>query len=135
MILEQRSHGSILGDESFLLEGSQTVLHVKSLGRVLYFFVNIQLEGSAIGNANTADVSKEIPITLKPGKNKLDLFSVMVGLKVKQKEKALGPHTGDSFSYKGHMVSKMPRELRETITHCTTTPIMVETKWERTGVV
>lgn len=71
----------IKGDEPFLHDGSQTVLHVKSLGHVLHLFVNGQLEGSAIGNANTPDVSKDIPITLKPGKNKLDLLSVTVGLK------------------------------------------------------
>ncbi|CAH1435081.1 unnamed protein product [Lactuca virosa] len=63
------------GDES------QTVLHVKSLGHVLHLFVNGQLAGSAIGNANNPTVSKDIPITLKPGINKLDLLSLTVGLK------------------------------------------------------
>ncbi|KAI3706395.1 hypothetical protein L6452_24105 [Arctium lappa] len=71
----------IKGDEPFLQDGSQTVLQVKSLGHVLQLFVNGQLEGSAIGNANNPEVSKDIPITLKPGKNKLDLLSVTVGLK------------------------------------------------------
>lgn len=63
------------GDES------ETVLHVKSLGHVLHLFVNGQLAGSAIGNANNPTVSKDIPITLKPGINKLDLLSLTVGLK------------------------------------------------------
>ncbi|KVH90786.1 D-galactoside/L-rhamnose binding SUEL lectin domain-containing protein [Cynara cardunculus var. scolymus] len=67
----------IKGDEPFLQDGSQTVLHVESLGHVLHLFVNGQIQGSAIGNG----ISKDIPITLKTGKNKLDLLSVTVGLK------------------------------------------------------
>ncbi|KAJ9555640.1 hypothetical protein OSB04_010254 [Centaurea solstitialis] len=49
----------IKGDEPFLQEG---------------------LRRSAIGNANNPGVSKDVPITVKPGKNKLDLLSVTVGL-------------------------------------------------------
>ncbi|KAI3822853.1 hypothetical protein L1987_10452 [Smallanthus sonchifolius] len=70
----------IKGDEPFLHDGSQTTLHVKSLGHVLYLFINGQLEGRAIGNANHPDFSKDIPVTLKHGKNKLDLLSLTVGL-------------------------------------------------------
>ncbi|KAI3688189.1 hypothetical protein L1987_81899 [Smallanthus sonchifolius] len=66
----------IKGDEPFLHDGSQTTLHVKSLGHVLYLFINGQLEGSAIGNADHPDFSKDIPITLKHGKNKLDLLNL-----------------------------------------------------------
>ncbi|XP_071726460.1 beta-galactosidase 8 [Rutidosis leptorrhynchoides] len=55
---------------------TQTTLHVKSLGHVLHVFINDQLKGSAIGNP----ITKDFPITLKSGKNKLDLLSLTVGL-------------------------------------------------------
>lgn len=70
----------IKGDEPFLHDGSKTTLHVKSLGHVLHLFINGQLEGSAIGNAAHPDFTKDIPITLKTGKNKIDLLSLTVGL-------------------------------------------------------
>ncbi|XP_076919131.1 beta-galactosidase 8-like [Bidens hawaiensis] len=70
----------VKGDEPFLHGESQTTLHVKSLGHVLHLFINGQLEGSAIGIAGQPDFSKDFPITLKHGMNKLDLLSLTVGL-------------------------------------------------------
>nr|XP_043634605.1 beta-galactosidase 8 [Erigeron canadensis] len=70
----------IKGDEPFLHDGSQTNLHVKSLGHVFHLFVNDQLEGSATGSASQPQISKDIPITLKSGKNKIDILSLTVGL-------------------------------------------------------
>ncbi|KAI3823250.1 hypothetical protein L1987_04683 [Smallanthus sonchifolius] len=71
---------NIKGDEPFLHDGFQTTLHVKSLGHVLHLFINGQLEGSAIGNAGRPSFTKDISVVLKPGKNKLDLLSLTVGL-------------------------------------------------------
>ncbi|KAI7992809.1 Beta-galactosidase 8 [Camellia lanceoleosa] len=60
--------------------GSQTVLHVESLGHVLHAFINGKLAGSGEGNRGNAKVSIEVPITLVPGKNRIDLLSLTVGL-------------------------------------------------------
>ncbi|XP_028113318.1 beta-galactosidase 8-like [Camellia sinensis] len=60
--------------------GSQTVLHVESLGHVLYAFINGKLAGSDEGNRGNAKVAIEVPITLVPGKNRIDLLSLTVGL-------------------------------------------------------
>ncbi|XP_042955373.1 beta-galactosidase 8-like isoform X3 [Carya illinoinensis] len=65
----------IKGDEPFLEDGSQTVLHVESLGHALHAFTNGKLVGSGIGK-----VSEDIPIALVTGKNKIDLLSLTVGL-------------------------------------------------------
>lgn len=70
----------IKGDEPFLQDGSQTVLHVNSLGHVLHAFVNGKLAGSGKGNSGNVKVSTEVPVTLTPGTNKFDLLSVTVGL-------------------------------------------------------
>ncbi|KAM7502065.1 hypothetical protein LguiB_000969 [Lonicera macranthoides] len=70
----------IKGDEPFLHDGSQTVLHVDSLGHVLHAFVNGKLAGSEKGNSGNAKVSLNAPITLVPGTNKFDLLSLTVGL-------------------------------------------------------
>ncbi|KAG5566745.1 hypothetical protein RHGRI_002326 [Rhododendron griersonianum] len=67
-------------DEPFLKDGSQTVLHVESLGHALHAYVNGKLAGSGKGNSNNAKVSIDVPITLIPGKNKIDLLSLTVGL-------------------------------------------------------
>ncbi|KAJ0714175.1 putative glycosidase [Helianthus annuus] len=68
------------GDKPLLRDESQTTLHVKSLGHVLYLFINGQLEGSAVGSYDHPNFSKDFPVTLKHGKNKLDLLSLTVGL-------------------------------------------------------
>ncbi|KAA8550416.1 hypothetical protein F0562_002100 [Nyssa sinensis] len=70
----------IQGDEHFLQDGSQTVLHVESLGHALNAFINGKLAGSGKGNSGNAKVSIEVPITLMPGKNTVDLLSLTVGL-------------------------------------------------------
>ncbi|KAK4408936.1 Beta-galactosidase 8 [Sesamum angolense] len=68
------------GDEPFLEDGSQTVLHVDSLGHVLYAFINGKLAGSGKGGSSNSKVSIDVPISLQPGKNKIDLLSLTVGL-------------------------------------------------------
>ncbi|KAK1289663.1 Beta-galactosidase 8 [Acorus calamus] len=70
----------IHGDEPFLINGSQTVLHVESLGHVLHAFINQKLAGSEIGNAGNPKVTMDKPIVLGPGKNTIDLLSATVGL-------------------------------------------------------
>nr|AJQ19480.1 beta-galactosidase [Diospyros kaki] len=60
--------------------GSQTVLHVESLGHALHAFVNGKLAGSGKGSSNNAKVAIELPISLIPGKNTIDLLSLTVGL-------------------------------------------------------
>ncbi|XP_044480670.1 beta-galactosidase 8 [Mangifera indica] len=67
-------------DEPFLQDGSKTVLHVESLGHGLHAFVNGKLAGSGRGSSGNAKVSVEIPVTLAPGKNTIDLLSFTVGL-------------------------------------------------------
>ncbi|XP_059626762.1 beta-galactosidase 8 [Cornus florida] len=70
----------IQGDEPFLQDGSQTVLHVESLGHALHAFINGKFAGSGKGNSGNAKVSMEVPATLVPGKNTIDLLSLTVGL-------------------------------------------------------
>ncbi|KAF2567603.1 hypothetical protein F2Q68_00024992 [Brassica cretica] len=67
----------IKGDETFLDEGSKAVLHIQSIGQVVYAFINGKLAGS--GNGRTK-ISLDIPINLVTGKNTIDLLSVTVGL-------------------------------------------------------
>ncbi|KAF2283348.1 hypothetical protein GH714_002464 [Hevea brasiliensis] len=72
---------NIKGNEPFLEDGSQTMLHVDSLGHVLHVFVNGKLAGSGAGKSSgNAKVSVDIPITVVPGKNTIDLLSLTVGL-------------------------------------------------------
>lgn len=66
---------NIKGDEPFIANGSQTLLHVESLGHVLHAFVNGKLLGSG-----TRKVALDFPVTLLTGSNKIDLLSVTVGL-------------------------------------------------------
>ncbi|KAK6936028.1 Glycoside hydrolase 35, catalytic domain [Dillenia turbinata] len=67
-------------DELSLHDGSQTTLHVSSLGHALRVFINGKLAGSGAGSNGNRKVSLDIPITLVPGKNKIDLLSLTVGL-------------------------------------------------------
>ncbi|KAF3512908.1 hypothetical protein F2Q69_00002410 [Brassica cretica] len=67
----------IKGDETFLDEGSKAVLHVQSIGQVVYAFINGKLAGSGNGKQK---ISLDIPINLVTGKNTIDLLSVTVGL-------------------------------------------------------
>ncbi|GMY10357.1 beta-galactosidase 8 [Fagus crenata] len=70
----------IKGNEPFLEDGSQTVLHVESLGHALHVFINGKFAGSGKGNSDNANVSLEISIALVAGKNTIDLLSLTVGL-------------------------------------------------------
>ncbi|GMH11972.1 hypothetical protein Nepgr_013813 [Nepenthes gracilis] len=70
----------IKGDESFLQNGSQTILHVESLGHGLHAFVNGKPAGTKFGNSGNAHISAEIPVTLTLGNNTIDLLSLTVGL-------------------------------------------------------
>lgn len=70
----------IQGDEPFLEDGSQTVLHVESLGHALHAFINGKHAGSGTGNSGNAKVTVDIPVTLIHGKNTIDLLSLTVGL-------------------------------------------------------
>lgn len=52
---------------------------------LLSFLINIfrfQLVGSVFGSYSRPYFTKDIPITLKRGKNKIDLLSLTVGLQV-----------------------------------------------------
>lgn len=69
----------VKGDEPFL-DGSQTDLHVESLGHGLHAFINGKLAGSGKGKNGNSKVSLEIPVTLVSGKNTIDLLSLTVGL-------------------------------------------------------
>nr|XP_010910537.1 LOW QUALITY PROTEIN: beta-galactosidase 6-like [Elaeis guineensis] len=70
----------IKGDEQFLFNGTQSNLHVESLGHVVHAFVNGKLSGSGMGNSGNAKVTLEKPVTLVQGKNTIDLLSATVGL-------------------------------------------------------
>ncbi|MQL82322.1 hypothetical protein Taro_014801 [Colocasia esculenta] len=68
---------TINGDEPFLMNNTQTVLHVESMRHILYVYVNRQLAGSESGSGK---VTLEKTITLTPGINRIDLLSATVGL-------------------------------------------------------
>ncbi|XP_008225494.1 PREDICTED: beta-galactosidase 8 [Prunus mume] len=70
----------VTNSETFLQDGSQTVLHVESLGHALHAFINGKLAGSGTGNGNNAKVSVDIPVIFASGKNTIDLLSLTVGL-------------------------------------------------------
>ncbi|KAM3314416.1 hypothetical protein ACQJBY_033325 [Aegilops geniculata] len=69
----------VAGDEPYL-NGSQSNLLVNSLGHVLQVFINGKLAGSSKGSASSSLISLTTPVTLVPGKNKIDLLSATVGL-------------------------------------------------------
>ncbi|XP_074587456.1 beta-galactosidase 6-like [Curcuma longa] len=71
---------NITGNEPFLFNGTQSILHVESLGHVLHSFVNGQSTGTGIGNSDNVNVILDTTVTLVPGKNIIDLLSVTVGL-------------------------------------------------------
>lgn len=70
----------IKGDEPFLQNGSQSVLHVESLGHGLHAFINGKLAASKFGVSGNHKVSADIPVTLNTGNNMIDLLSLTVGL-------------------------------------------------------
>ncbi|XP_062082059.1 beta-galactosidase 8 [Humulus lupulus] len=69
----------VKGDEPYL-DGSQTDLHVESLGHALHAFINGKLAGTGKGNSGNSKVSLEIPVTFASEKNTIDLLSLTVGL-------------------------------------------------------
>ncbi|VAI07607.1 unnamed protein product [Triticum turgidum subsp. durum] len=69
----------VKGGEPYL-NGSQSNLLVNSLGHVLQVFINGKFAGSSKGNASSSLISLTTPVTLVPGKNKIDLLSATVGL-------------------------------------------------------
>lgn len=71
---------NIRGDEPYLVSGSQTLLHVDSLGHVLRVFVNGYYFGGAAGSASNSKISLNKLINLDQGKNTIDLLSATVGL-------------------------------------------------------
>lgn len=70
----------INGDEPILMNGTQTNLHVESLGHMLHAFVNGNFAGSGIGTSSKAKISFEKTVSLAKGTNKIDLLSATVGL-------------------------------------------------------
>ncbi|KAF5961303.1 hypothetical protein HYC85_002512 [Camellia sinensis] len=83
----QSLNDNIGASEAFLTDsqgGSQTVLHVESLGHVIGTKRCCNdmsfLDGSGKGNRGNAKVAIEVPITLVPGKNRIDLLSLTVRL-------------------------------------------------------
>ncbi|XP_047090032.1 beta-galactosidase 6-like [Lolium rigidum] len=67
------------GGEPYL-NGSQSNLLVNSLGHVVQVYINGKLAGSGKGSASSSLISLTTPVTLVPGKNKIDLLSTTVGL-------------------------------------------------------
>ncbi|XP_073149105.1 beta-galactosidase 8-like isoform X2 [Henckelia pumila] len=59
---------------------SKTVLHVDSLGHMLHVFINGKLAGGRRRSNSLREVSIDVPISLVPGQNKIDLLSLTVGL-------------------------------------------------------
>ncbi|XP_068309481.1 beta-galactosidase 8-like [Pyrus communis] len=70
----------VTSSDAFLQDGSQTILHVESLGHALHAFINGKPAGSGTGSASNPTVSVEIPVTFASGKNTIDLLSLTVGL-------------------------------------------------------
>ncbi|ESW04192.1 hypothetical protein PHAVU_011G074300 [Phaseolus vulgaris] len=56
--------------------GTQSVLHIESLGHALHAFINGKLAGSGTGTT----IKVDIPITLVAGRNTIDLLSLTMGL-------------------------------------------------------
>ncbi|XP_062210627.1 beta-galactosidase 6-like [Phragmites australis] len=70
---------TVKGDEPYL-NSSQSNLLINSLGHVLQVYINGKIAGSASGSASSSLISFQKPITLVPGRNKIDLLSATVGL-------------------------------------------------------
>ncbi|KAL6907545.1 hypothetical protein ACP4OV_002584 [Aristida adscensionis] len=70
---------TVKGGEPYL-NGSQSNLLINSLGHVLQVYINGKIVGSASGSADSSLISFQKPITLVPGRNKIDLLSATVGL-------------------------------------------------------
>eukprot|EP00252_Welwitschia_mirabilis_P005340 TRINITY_DN15846_c0_g1_i1.p1 TRINITY_DN15846_c0_g1~~TRINITY_DN15846_c0_g1_i1.p1 ORF type:complete len:802 (+),score=93.62 TRINITY_DN15846_c0_g1_i1:301-2406(+) len=67
--------------EPFLQNNSQPVLEVESLGHAILVFVNGILVGDAKGNKKAPAFNLQQPIKLLPGKNRIALLSMTVGLR------------------------------------------------------
>ncbi|KZV34570.1 Beta-galactosidase 8 isoform 1 [Dorcoceras hygrometricum] len=58
--------------DPLLRDGSQILLHIGTLGHVFHAFVNGRRVGS--GNSHKNKASIEVPVTLEPGTNRIDLL-------------------------------------------------------------
>jgi hypothetical protein len=67
-------------NQPFLHGGTQPILEVESLGHALHIFINGELTGSGTLNSSSSHIRLHNPITLKPGRNNIDLLSITVGL-------------------------------------------------------
>ncbi|KAK6926807.1 LOW QUALITY PROTEIN: Beta-galactosidase, beta-sandwich domain, partial [Dillenia turbinata] len=67
-------------DDELSLHDLKTTLHGSSVDHAYRVFTNGKLAGSGAGSNGNRKVSLDIPITLVPGKKKIDLFSLTVGL-------------------------------------------------------
>ncbi|CAO2814443.1 unnamed protein product [Amaranthus hypochondriacus] len=70
----------VKGDEPFVQNGSQAVLHVESLGHGLHIFINGKLTATNFAPKGNHKISVDIPATFNMGKNTIDLLSLTVGL-------------------------------------------------------
>ncbi|KAB2614289.1 beta-galactosidase 8-like precursor [Pyrus ussuriensis x Pyrus communis] len=70
----------VTSSDTFLQDGSQTILHVESLGHALHAFINGKPAGRGIITANNGKISVDIPVTFASGKNTIDLLSLTIGL-------------------------------------------------------
>ncbi|XP_074295846.1 beta-galactosidase 8-like [Silene latifolia] len=68
------------GDEQVLQNGSQTVLHVSSLGHGLHTFINGKLADTRYSPNGNHHISVDFPVTLNSGDNTIDFLSLTVGL-------------------------------------------------------
>ncbi|XP_074285017.1 beta-galactosidase 8 [Silene latifolia] len=68
------------GDEQVLQNGSQTVLHVSSLGHGLHTFINGKLADTRYSPNGNHHISVDFPVTLNSGANTIDFLSLTVGL-------------------------------------------------------
>ncbi|GLT39194.1 hypothetical protein SLA2020_134000 [Shorea laevis] len=66
--------------ESFLHGGELPTLNIQSTGHALHVFINGQLSGSAYGTRENRRVTYTGKVNLHPGKNRIALLSVAVGL-------------------------------------------------------
>ncbi|GLJ52389.1 hypothetical protein SUGI_1114380 [Cryptomeria japonica] len=67
-------------DEAFLKDRTQPVLHVESRGDDLRVFINGKYKGGKSGNNSLPNITLDQPISLKSGRNRIQLLSVTVGL-------------------------------------------------------
>ncbi|KAK3035264.1 hypothetical protein RJ639_034701, partial [Escallonia herrerae] len=62
------------------MKGIQPMLLMESKGHALHAFVNQILQASASGNDTVSPFKLKTPISLKAGKNEIEILSMTVGL-------------------------------------------------------